>query len=91
MSPKASIVKTTKITREVDGQSVVVGNVTSHRSPSPVVTPDTHEKVTVYPIPGMFLNGVPAVEQEVTPERADELLGYKSPAFTRIPPSKPQE
>lgn len=39
--------------------------------------------VRIVPVPGAFIQGVPAVEQEVDPERAKELLAYTPPAFKK--------
>lgn len=41
---------------------------------------------TVYPVDGAYLNDVPAMEQEVSNERAAELIA--SGAFTDQPPPK---
>jgi len=49
---------------------------------------DGPKTVLIYPVPGAFINGEPAVVREVTPEKATELLRYKPPAYTR---TKPQE
>jgi len=45
--------------------------------------------VRIFPTPEAYIPGVPAVEQEVTPERAAELLAYHPPAFTTSPPGAP--
>jgi hypothetical protein len=45
--------------------------------------------VRIYPTGTHHVPGVPAVEQEVTPDRAAELLAYRPPAFTTSPPGKP--
>lgn len=42
--------------------------------------------VRLYPTRDAFIPGVPAIEQDVTPERAEELLAYQPPAFTTDPP-----
>lgn len=44
--------------------------------------------VTIYPTGDFHIPGVPAVEQDVTPKRARELLAYRPPAFTTDPPAK---
>lgn len=46
--------------------------------------------VTLYPVPGQHIPGVPHVQQDVTPERAAELLAYQPPVFTTDPPSPPK-
>jgi hypothetical protein len=38
-----------------------------------------------------FINGVPAVEQEVDDEEAERLLSHFPPAFTTEPPAEPAE
>jgi hypothetical protein len=45
--------------------------------------------VTIYPTAEAYIPGVPAIEQDVTPERAAELLAYRPPAFTTAPPGEP--
>ncbi len=47
------------------------------------------EAVRLYPTGTAFIDNVPAVEQDVTPERAQELLAYFPPAFTVDPPQPP--
>ena len=42
--------------------------------------------VHLWPLPGAFIPGEPAVERDETPERAAELLGWSPPAFTTDPP-----
>lgn len=42
--------------------------------------------VRLFPVPGNTIPGVPAIEQDVTPEQAAELLAYQPPAFTTDPP-----
>lgn len=42
--------------------------------------------VHLYPTGDYHIPGVPAVECDVTPERAAELLAYRPPAFTTDPP-----
>lgn len=37
---------------------------------------------TIYPTGEAYIPGVPAIEQEVSDERADELLAYSPAAFT---------
>jgi hypothetical protein len=44
---------------------------------------------TIYPTTGFYIPGVAAVVQEVSPERAAELLAYRPPAFTTDPPDEP--
>lgn len=39
------------------------------------------EKVRLIPVPGRYIPGVPDTVQEVSPERAAELLAYTPPAF----------
>lgn len=41
--------------------------------------------VRIYPTGDHYIPGVPAIEQDVTPERAEELLTYHPPAFTTDP------
>lgn len=43
----------------------------------------------IYPTGDFYIPGVPAIEQDVTPERAAELLAYRPPAFTTDPPDQP--
>lgn len=50
-------------------------------NPDPAAPP-----VRLYPTGDFHIPGVPAVAQEVTPERAAELLAYRPPAFTTHPP-----
>ena len=47
--------------------------------------------VHLYPVLGAFIPGVPAVECDVSPERAAELLAWYPPAFTTDPPDAPAE
>lgn len=42
--------------------------------------------VRLYPTRDAFISGVPAIEQDVTPEEAERLLAYQPPAFTTEPP-----
>jgi len=39
--------------------------------------------VKIIPVPGAYITGVPAVPQEVTPERAKELMAYRPTAFKK--------
>lgn len=51
---------------------------------------DNPETVRIYAVPGQFIVGVPAVDQDVTPKRAKELLGWggpDNPAFAAEPPA----
>lgn len=48
--------------------------------------PKSEALVRLYPLPDASIPGVPAIEQDVTPERAEELLSYQPPAFTTKPP-----
>lgn len=41
--------------------------------------------VTVYPLNTAYIEAVPHIPQEVTIERADELLRWSPPAFTTDP------
>ena len=41
--------------------------------------------VTIYPTGSHYIPGVPAVEQEVSTTRAEELLAYEPAAFTTKP------
>jgi hypothetical protein len=41
--------------------------------------------VHIYPIEGVFIGGVPAIEQDVTEAEAKRLLEYKPPAFVIDP------
>lgn len=43
--------------------------------------PKLEGEVTLVPVPGHWIHGVPAVEQTVSAERAAELLAYFPPAF----------
>lgn len=45
--------------------------------------------VRLYPTGDFYIPGVPAIEQDVSPERAAELLAYRPPAFTTDPPDQP--
>lgn len=45
------------------------------------------DQVTLYPLPDVWISGVPHAEQTVDVERADELLGYFPPAFTTVKPA----
>jgi hypothetical protein len=45
--------------------------------------------VRLIPVAGVYIQGEPAVEREVTPEEADRLLSYRPPAFVKAPPAKP--
>ena len=47
--------------------------------------------VHLYPTSDHHIGGVPAVEQDVTPERARELLAYAPPAFTTDTPDPPPD
>ncbi len=47
--------------------------------------------VTIFPLPDFYVPGVSHVEQEVSPERAAELLAYQPPAFTTDPPAEPAQ
>ncbi len=38
--------------------------------------------VRIYPVPGVSIMGVPAIEQDVTEAEAKRLLAYQPPAFT---------
>lgn len=51
----------------------------------------TPELVRLYPTGLAHIDNVPSVEQDVTPERAAELLAYTPPAFTTTPPQPQQE
>lgn len=42
--------------------------------------------VRIRPTGRAFIDGVPAVEQDVTPERAGELLAYQPAAFVLVEP-----
>lgn len=46
------------------------------------------DEVTLYPIDGVFINGVPHEQHTVDPERAAELLAYFPPAFTTEAPAE---
>ena len=46
--------------------------------------------VRLYPTGLAFIDNVPEVVQDVTPERAAELLAYQPPAFTTEPPPEPE-
>lgn len=47
--------------------------------------------IRIYPTGDFHIPGVPAIEQDVTPERAAELLAYRPPAFTTDPPGEPAD
>ena len=49
--------------------------------------------VHLFPATGWYVPGVPAVECDVTPARAAELLAYHPPAFTTTtpPPDEPAQ
>lgn len=47
------------------------------------------ETVHLTPTLDFHIPGVPAIEQDVTPERAAELLAYRPPAFTTDSPVVP--
>lgn len=49
------------------------------------------ETVHLRPTVIAFIPGVPAVECDVSPERAAELLAWFPPAFTTDPPDAPAE
>lgn len=46
----------------------------------------TRQQVRIRPTGVHHIPGVPAVEQDVSPERAAELLAYRPAAFTAAPP-----
>lgn len=46
----------------------------------PIVVP---KLIKIIPVPGVYIQGVPAVPQEVDPQRAKELLAYTPPAFVK--------
>jgi hypothetical protein len=46
-----------------------------------VVTPP--KTVKIIPVPDRYIQGVPAVPQDVSPERARELLAYTPAAFKK--------
>ena len=39
--------------------------------------------IKLIPVPGAYIQGVPAVPMEVSEERAKELLAYSPPAFKK--------
>jgi len=45
------------------------------------------EAVRLYPVPGAFIIGEPAVEREVSAEEAEWLLEFSPPAYTATPPT----
>lgn len=47
----------------------------------PASSSGSSSKVTLVPVAGAFIPGVPAVEQIVSATRAKELLAYHPPAF----------
>lgn len=51
------------------------------------------DTVRIYPVPGAYLVGVPAIEQEVSEAEAKRLLKYDPPIFTttKPKPSEPKE
>lgn len=49
------------------------------------------DTVRLYPTLDFHVPGVPAVEQDVTPERAAELLAWSPAAFTTDPPDPPPD
>jgi hypothetical protein len=42
--------------------------------------------VRLYPVPGAYIAGVPAVVTDASAEEAQRLLAYTPPAFTTDPP-----
>lgn len=53
------------------------------------MAPKSEKTVRLYPVPGQFVVGIPAVIQDVDPATAKELLawgGKHNPAFTTTPP-----
>ena len=53
---------------------------------SPKAQRKADEMVKLDPVPGVYIEGVPAVPCEVTAKEAEVLLGYSPPAFTTDPP-----
>ncbi len=49
----------------------------------------SEKTVRLYPTGTAYIDGVPAVVIDVSPERAKELLAYFPPAFTTEPPAQP--
>lgn len=47
------------------------------------------EAVRLFPVPGAFIHGEPAVEREVSPAEAERLLSFRPAAFTKTPPTQP--
>lgn len=50
--------------------------------------PSKPRLVRIIPVPGRFLTGVPAIEQEVPKERAEELIA--TAAFEPATPEQPE-
>ena len=45
--------------------------------------------IHLYPIPGVSIPGVPAIEQDATAEQWADYQRYQPPAFTTDPPHPP--
>jgi hypothetical protein len=48
------------------------------------------DEVTIYPLEGVWISGVPHEELTVDAERAFDLLGFFPPAFTTEKPPEPE-
>jgi hypothetical protein len=55
-----------------------------------VVPESKPDMVTLYPVPGAWIPGEPAVIREVTPKQAKALLRWKPAAFTTEAPPQPE-
>ena len=50
----------------------------------PIVVPKPEPKlIRIKPVPGVYVQGVPAMPMEVDEARAKELLAYTPPAFVK--------
>lgn len=47
------------------------------------IIPPKPKTIKLIPVPGAYIQGVPAVPMEVSPERAKELLAYHPAAFKK--------
>lgn len=46
------------------------------------------QKVRLYPLPGVFVDGIPHEVQDVSPAEAERLQAFTPAAFTTTPPDK---
>lgn len=47
------------------------------------IAPPKPRTIKLIPVPGVYIPGVPAMPQDVSPERAKELLAYTPAAFKK--------